>query len=224
MRRRHLAVAILQNIAVCAVQHAGRSAGEARRVLAEAVAAASGFNADQPHVVLFQERVKHPDGVRSAAHAGKDRIGQAAFALQNFLARLLADDAMKIAHHHRIRMCAQGGAEQIMGGLAFVNPSPLPPPIPAFRVRLPFTTLTTLAPSIRMRNTFSRCRRISSSPIYTVQSKPNSAQTVAVATPCWPAPVSAMMRRLPIRRASSAWPRQLLILWAPVCSRSSRLR
>ena len=25
------------------------------------------------------------------------------------------------------------------------------------------------------------------------------AQTVAVATPCWPAPVSAMMRRLPMR-------------------------
>jgi hypothetical protein len=26
------------------------------------------------------------------------------------------------------------------------------------------------------------------------------------ATPCWPAPVSAMMRRLPMSRASSAWP------------------
>ena len=37
-------------------------------------------------------------------------------------------------------------------------------------------------------------------------SKPNSAQTVAVATPCWPAPVSAMMRCLPMRLASSAWP------------------
>ena len=50
------------------------------------------------------------------------------------------------------------------------------------------------------------------------------AQTVAVATPCCPAPVSAMMRFLPIRRASRACPRQLLILCAPVCSRSSRLR
>ena len=48
--------------------------------------------------------------------------------------------------------------------------------------------------------------------------------TVAVATPCWPAPVSAMMRVLPIRFASRIWPMQLLILCAPVWSRSSRLR
>ncbi len=59
--------------------------------------------------------------------------------------------------------------------------------------------------------------------MYTTHSRPKRAQTVAVATPCWPAPVSAMMRRLPIRRASSAWPIVLLILWAPVWFRSSRL-
>ena len=35
---------------------------------------------------------------------------------------------------------------------------------------------------------------------------PNIAATVAVATPCWPAPVSAMMRVLPMRLASSIWP------------------
>ena len=39
---------------------------------------------------------------------------------------------------------------------------------------------------------------------------------MAVATPCWPAPVSAMTRFLPIRFASSACPSALLILWAPV--------
>ena len=49
------------------------------------------------------------------------------------------------------------------------------------------------------------------------------AHTVALATPCWPAPVSATMRRLPSRCASSAWPTALLILCAPVCARSSRL-
>ena len=47
---------------------------------------------------------------------------------------------------------------------------------------------------------------------------------MAAATPCWPAPVSAITLRLPIRRASSACPIALLILCAPVCSRSSRLR
>ena len=56
-----------------------------------------------------------------------------------------------------------------------------------------------------------------------MHSRPSSAHAVAVATPCWPAPVSAMMRVLPMRRASSAWPSALLILCAPVWSRSSRL-
>src|SRR5262249_28801169 len=51
-----------------------------------------------------------------------------------------------------------------------------------------------------------------------------SAHTVAVATPCWPAPVSAMIRRLPILCASSTWPRALLSLCDPVWLRSSRLK
>ena len=46
---------------------------------------------------------------------------------------------------------------------------------------------------------------------------------MAVATPCWPAPVSAITRVLPIRLVSSAWPSTLRILWAPVWLRSSRL-
>ena len=44
-----------------------------------------------------------------------------------------------------------------------------------------------------------------------------------MATPCWPAPVSAMTRVLPIRFVSNAWPNTLLILWDPVWLRSSRL-
>jgi hypothetical protein len=50
-----------------------------------------------------------------------------------------------------------------------------------------------------------------------------SAAAVAVATPCCPAPVSAMTRCLPIRLVSSACPSTLLILCEPVWLRSSRL-
>ena len=53
---------------------------------------------------------------------------------------------------------------------------------------------------------------------------PISAHTVAVATPCCPAPVSAMMRVLPIFFASRICPTVLLILCAPVWFRSSRFR
>ena len=80
----------------------------------------------------------------------------------------------------------------------------------------PEVTGTTVAPSSFMRKTLIDWRAMSVSPMYTTHSIPMRAQTVAVATPCWPAPVSAMMRRLPMRRAISAWPMVLLILCAPV--------
>ena len=55
-----------------------------------------------------------------------------------------------------------------------------------------------------MRATFGAWRWVSSSPMYTTHGSPSRAHAVAVATPCWPAPVSAMMRRLPSRLASNA--------------------
>src|ERR1700730_2166505 len=58
----------------------------------------------------------------------------------------------------------------------------------------------------------------------TMQSRPNSAAAVAVATPCWPAPVSAIRRFLPMRRVRSACPRTLLILCERVWVRAARLR
>ena len=75
-----------------------------------------------------------------------------------------------------------------------------------------------------MRATLSAWRWVSTSPMKIVHSRPNSAAAVAVATPCWPAPVSAITRVLPMRLVSSAWPSTLLILCEPVWLRSSRLR
>ncbi len=49
-----------------------------------------------------------------------------------------------------------------------------------------------------------------------MQGSPNFAHNVAVATPCMPAPVSAMMRVLPMRMASMIWPSTLFTLCAPV--------
>mmetsp|Transcript_6582 Transcript_6582/g.15701 ORF Transcript_6582/g.15701 Transcript_6582/m.15701 type:complete len:275 (-) Transcript_6582:587-1411(-) len=93
----------------------------------------------------------------------------------------------------------------------------------SFKVCDPLFTATTLAPNIFILNTFSFCLSTSTAPMYTMHSIPNSAQAVAVATPCWPAPVSAMMRLFPIFLAKRACPTALLILWAPVWANSSRL-
>ncbi len=77
---------------------------------------AAGFDADQLHAFVFDERVEDADGVAAAADAGEDGIGQAAFGFENLAARFVADHAMEIAHHHRIRMRAERGAEQIVRG------------------------------------------------------------------------------------------------------------
>ena len=93
----------------------------------------------------------------------------------------------------------------------------------SFNVRLPEVTERTSAPSSSIRKTLSSWRFVSTSPMNTVHSRPKRAAAVAEATPCCPAPVSAIMRDLPIRLVRSAWPTTLFNLWEPVWARSSRL-
>jgi hypothetical protein len=52
MRFLHLAVLVLQNNRVSALQDTGRARRERRRVLAEAIAGAAGFDADQLDVLI----------------------------------------------------------------------------------------------------------------------------------------------------------------------------
>jgi hypothetical protein len=54
--------------------------------------------------------MKQTKGVAAATDAGDEQIGQTLFAFENLLPRFLADDALKIAHHHRIRMGTEGAA------------------------------------------------------------------------------------------------------------------
>ena len=93
----------------------------------------------------------------------------------------------------------------------------------SFRERPSRSTETTFVPSRRMRTTLGCCLATSIAPMWISQSRPTIAAAVARATPCWPAPVSAIRLRLPMRLASSASPIVWLILWAPVWFRSSRL-
>ena len=93
----------------------------------------------------------------------------------------------------------------------------------SFSVRLPDVTVLTSAPSSSIRKTLSSWRFVSTSPMKTLHSSPNSAAAVAAATPCWPAPVSAIIRVLPIRLVRSACPTTLFSLCEPVWARSSRL-
>ena len=96
--------------------------------------------------------------------------------------------------------------------------------VASLRVLLPLLAGMTVAPNIFIRATLGAWRLISTSPIKTMHSKFIKAQTVAVATPCCPAPVSAMMRFLPKCLASKICPMVLFILCAPVWHKSSRFK
>ena len=61
-------------------------------------------------------------GVRAAADAGDQRVGQAALGLHHLLARLVADDALEVAHHRRIGMRARHRADAVEGVLAGRDP------------------------------------------------------------------------------------------------------
>ena len=122
MRQCDLAGFVLQHVRVSSLQHAGRAAAETGGVIAQFFAAPSGFDADQFDFLVLDELVENSDGVRAAADAGDDRVGQFAFGFQNLRAGFASDDAVKIAHHGGIRMRAQHAAEQVMRGADVGDP------------------------------------------------------------------------------------------------------
>ena len=112
MRGGDLAVAILQDVGVGALQHAGARAGvtlrggEARGVFTEFVAAAASFDTNHFYVGVAQKSVEETDSVGTAADAGEEMRGQALFGSEDLLAGFAADDGLKIADHGRVRMRA----------------------------------------------------------------------------------------------------------------------
>src|SRR5256885_1027643 len=123
-----LAVAILQDVGVSALQHSGPRArvtlrsAEARGVFAEFVAAATGFDADHLYFGVAQESVEKADSIGAAAYAGEKMRGETLFGGENLLAGFAADDGLKIADHSGIRMGAEDGAEKIVSGANVGNP------------------------------------------------------------------------------------------------------
>ena len=62
---------------------------------------------------VVKERMEQAHGVRAAADAGDQRIRQPAFGLLHLHAGLVADDALEVAHHHRIGMRAGDRADAV---------------------------------------------------------------------------------------------------------------
>ena len=83
-----LTVVVLEQVRAVAVQHAGLAAVHGRGVAVRHVeAVAAGFDAVDLHALVVEEGMEEADGVRAAADAGDERIGEAPFALDHLLAR-----------------------------------------------------------------------------------------------------------------------------------------
>ena len=117
-----LPVIVLQQIGPVAVQHAGSSAGQAGGMLTGLDAVPAGLHADQPHRRIVQERMEQAHRIRSTADARHRGIRQPALGFAQLRLRFLADHRLEVAHHHRIRMRAGDGADQVIGVLDIGDP------------------------------------------------------------------------------------------------------
>ena len=125
-------------------------------------ALAGGLDADQRDPLVVDEVGENADRVRSAADAGDDRVGQAAFDGEDLLARFLADDPLEFAHHQRKGVRPGDGAEQVMrvGEARRPVAQRLVDGV-LERLRPPAVTGITSAPISSIRKTLSACRSTS---------------------------------------------------------------
>ena len=71
------------------------------------------LHAHQVHVRIIQEGREHADGVRAAAHAGSDVLGQPAVPFQELRACLAPDDRLEVPNHLRERVRPHNRSDRI---------------------------------------------------------------------------------------------------------------
>ena len=114
MRELDVPVLVLQDERARSLQHAGAPAGEARRVAPAGDLVAAGFDADQTHGAVVDERVEDADRVAAAADARDDRRREHGGELEKLRARLASDHGLEFADHQRIRMRPEHRSEQVV--------------------------------------------------------------------------------------------------------------
>src|SRR5437016_13825356 len=105
---------ILQHILIRPLNYTRRPSRKTSRVFPQTRAPPPGLDSDELHSLVLDKFVKDADGIRSAADARDDRLGQFAFRLKNLRARLPPDDFVKVPHHGGIRMGAEHAAQKIV--------------------------------------------------------------------------------------------------------------
>jgi len=214
-----LTIGILQHVGIGAVQVPGRPRSHdvhwCQNALrgARSQSLAAGLHPDEPHIGFIEECAEQADGIRAAAHASDTGVWQAPRLSKDLLAGFLADDRLKVAHDAGVRV-RPPGLNRAGNRLSWtlVTQSRMASLMASFNVRVPLFTGAhfgaeqgACAAHLAAGEPYRR---------YHVDDAFQSEQSRSCGCgyPCWPAPVSAMMRRLPMCSASKACPRALLIL------------
>ena len=144
---------------------------------------------------------------------------------EHLAAGLEADHRLELADHERVRMRTEGRAEQVVGVGDVGHPVAhrLVDGV-LQRAGAAVDASHARAEPLHARDVRRLARHVLGAHVDLARAGRAARTPWPSATPCWPAPVSAITRDFPIRCASSAWPIALLILCAPVWVRSSRLR
>ena len=109
-----LAVRILQQQGVAAVQHSGTAVGDSGSVVAEPRAAPTGLHADDLDPGVGNKGVEGADGIRAAADARDERVRQPAGGGEDLRTCLTTDHRLQLPHEIRIRVRADDRAEQVI--------------------------------------------------------------------------------------------------------------
>ncbi len=111
------------------MQHPRLAQLQRGRVLVRVHALTCRLDADQSSAFMRDVGVKNPHRIATTANAGDHRVGLAAGRATEFLDQrrhllqaFLADDALEVAHHRRIRVRAGHGADDVEGVLDVRHP------------------------------------------------------------------------------------------------------
>ena len=165
MRFDGLPVFVLQQVRERSLERARRAAGERRGVTPGLDTVARSLVADESNPRIVDERVEDADRVGPAAHARRHRVGQPARLLDDLHPRFQPDHPLKVAHHRRERMRACRSAEAVIGVVRVGNPVTERLVDRVLQGLGPGLDDTTVAPSSRIRATFSAWRAVSTAPM-----------------------------------------------------------
>src|SRR3972149_3854910 len=113
MRIDYLAVLVVQQIGLVAVEHADGAAVDRRRVPACPYAVPAGLHAGHPDLLVIEKGMEEAHSVRPAADARHKEVREPSGKALYLLTRFNPDDRLEVPHEHRIGVRACNSADYV---------------------------------------------------------------------------------------------------------------